>query len=99
MKREEKVNELVRELISTVNEKQNKKCATIVLSLFGSEDGERIGEIIAATGTIVGLTTVIAKAMDENEIIKKSIMMAAKFHSEMGAGIFPFSSLKDAIGD
>lgn len=99
MKREEKVNELVRELISTVNEKQDKKCATIVLSSFGSEDGERIGKLIAATGTIVGLTTVIAKAMDENEIIKKSIMMAAKFHSEMGAGIFPFSSLKDAIGD
>lgn len=41
MKREEKINGVVRELIETVAEKENKMCATIVLSSFETEDGEK----------------------------------------------------------
>lgn len=43
---------------------------------------KKIGEIVATNGSILGMTAVIAKAMEENEAIKTSIMMAAKFHTD-----------------
>lgn len=77
MKKEEKINQLAEQLLNTATEANSKTKATIILSTFETEDGEKTGLITAASGTIIGLAATITMAMTKSKELKEAIMMAA----------------------
>lgn len=96
MKREEKIATMIKELIETVAERPEKKCATLVLSAYESEDAKKIGQTIAAHGSPVAICAILVQAMEENEVLKDSIKMAGKMYDlmngqQMSDTSFPFS--------
>jgi len=81
MKKEEKISKLVEELVNVASNPENKKDATIILSAVTTEDGENVGDIIAATGNVVGFAAIIVRAMEENEQLRTAFEVANGFYN------------------
>lgn len=70
MKKEETISKLVDVLLNVAGNSENQIDATIILSAVTTEDGENVGNIIAATGNVVGFAAIIVLAMEENEQLR-----------------------------
>lgn len=99
MKKDEKIKSLVAELFETTMSDDNKVCATVVLSSFEPEDKGKIGNLIAVCGNPVGIANIISTAMEENEVLKMSIMLAVakNFSTGMMGGDSLFPKGLDAL--
>lgn len=89
MKREERIETMVKELIETVANQPHGMCATIVLSAYESEDKKKIGQTIAAHGSPVAISAILVKAMEESDVLRDSIQMAGKMYDLMNGDAVP----------